>query len=134
MWRLLHRILYLGGLGIIMLSADVTMAEDTKFSWTISGVTDSMAPTVILLHGLNRSHRSMRPLAEALAAGGYRVVNMDYPASKFPLDELARLLGRALDSCCTPSPGAGFNFITHSLGGIVLRVYAEQQQHRPMSG
>ncbi len=102
------------------------VAEKLKFSWTISGVTDPSRPIVVLLHGLSRSQRSMRPMADALVGQGYRVINMDYHASQYPLDELGRQFGQALDTCCNSAPVGGFNFITHSLGGIVLRQYAQQ--------
>ncbi len=103
------------------------LAGTTTFTWEISGARDPKAATVVLLHGLNRSSRSMRTLAEVLAGEGYRVVNIDYPSDRFPIEELGRRLGQALQRCCTLVRSAGFNFITHSLGGIVLRAYAAQR-------
>jgi triacylglycerol lipase len=133
MWRYLYNILVTVGLSFALLGAHQAVAEKFKFSWTISGVTDPGTPIVVLLHGLSRSQRSMRPLAEALVTQGYRVINMDYHASQYPIDELGRQLGRALDRCCNPAPVGGFNFITHSLGGIVLRQYAQQTLKAPIA-
>src|SRR5688500_2777543 len=37
-------------------------------------------PTVVLLHGLGRTSRAMRPLERAARARGYRVLNVGYPS------------------------------------------------------
>ncbi len=133
MVKVLHSIIFTMVLSMSVLNWDSASAGVSKFSWELSGPADPDAPTVVLLHGLNRSFRSMRKLAKALAVQGYRVVNMAYPSSQYPVLELGRQLGQALQRCCTPAPKAGFNFITHSLGGIVLRVHASQAPDFPFA-
>lgn len=82
------------------------------------------AECVILLHGLNRSDSSMRKLARYLEDESFHVVNIDYPSRKFPIEELApRTIRPALEKC----PGQlKVNFVTHSLGGILVRQYLNQ--------
>ncbi len=82
------------------------------------------AECVILLHGLNRSDSSMRKLARSLEGESFHVVNVDYPSRKFPIEELAlRAIRPALEKC----PGQlKVNFVTHSLGGILVRQYLNQ--------
>lgn len=69
---------------------------------------------VILLHGLAKSDGSMAKLEQAISAAGYKTVNVDYPSTRFPIEELAgRAIAPALDSCA----GHGeINFVTHSMG------------------
>ncbi len=80
--------------------------------------------TVVLLHGLSRTPRSMRRLETALARSGYRVVSVNYPAGRKPIGAIADVL----DARRADRRGAGrarVDFVTHSYGGIVLRYYLE---------
>lgn len=83
--------------------------------------------TVILLHGLGRTSRSMRMLERTLAEEGYHIVNFDYPSRKHDIAGLAQLVHAQVENCCV-DPSHKFHFVTHSLGGIVVRAYL--QQHR----
>jgi triacylglycerol lipase len=78
--------------------------------------------TVVLLHGLGRSPRSMRRLERALATDGYRVVNVPFPTRRESVEELSRRLA-ALVAEEIPAGGGRVHFVTHSLGGIVVRDY-----------
>ncbi|MHC4390637.1 MAG: esterase/lipase family protein [Planctomycetota bacterium] len=77
----------------------------------------------ILLHGMGRSARSMRKLEVALEARGYDVVNVDYPSRNAPIEELAeRAIGEAVETRC-PDRTQPVHFVTHSLGGILVRYF-----------
>lgn len=76
-------------------------------------------PVVVLLHGLARSPASMKPMATALEAAGFRICNLAYPSRKFTIAVLTtRFLAPAITEC---AHGAPVNFVTHSLGGILVR-------------
>ena len=78
---------------------------------------------VILLHGLCRTSKSMIPMELALAASGYRVSNVDYPSRTATIETLSDdAIGRAVADCQTNGAGK-INFVTHSLGGILVRSY-----------
>ncbi len=82
---------------------------------------------VVLLHGLNRSWRAMRPMAESLQLAGFTTANVDYPSQLGPVEEIAPLaVGMGLMEC--RAMGAErIHFVTHSLGGILLRYENERE-------
>jgi pimeloyl-ACP methyl ester carboxylesterase len=80
------------------------------------------AESVVLLHGLGRSSRSMAPVGRFLRQHGYRVVNVDYPSREETIETLADGLEPSLAPLCARG-GPAVHVVTHSLGGILLRQY-----------
>jgi pimeloyl-ACP methyl ester carboxylesterase len=76
---------------------------------------------VVLLHGLFRSDRAMRPLARRLAEEGFEVHNLRYESLARSPEELVAELHRAVSGCCTDA--ARVDFVAHSLGGVLVRAY-----------
>lgn len=79
---------------------------------------------VILLHGLTRSDRSMKKFEQALSKAGYLTININYPSTKHQIEVLAKkTISKALAQCPEYSK---IHFVTHSLGGILVRQYLHQ--------
>ena len=86
---------------------------------------NAQASCVILLHGLARTNGSMEKLEKSLLEENYQVVNFGYPSRDETVEVLAaQVIGSALMQC---KPEQKVNFVTHSLGGILLRQYLSQQ-------
>ncbi|MGI9287840.1 MAG: esterase/lipase family protein [Pseudomonadales bacterium] len=86
------------------------------------------ADCVVLLHGLARTSKSMTKLASAFDARGYTVANVDYPSRKKPIEELAVIaVEKGVDKCAA-NASEKIHFVTHSLGGIIVRYYLTHNQ------
>jgi len=84
---------------------------------------------VVLLHGLARTSASMNKLEMAISKAGYVVANIDYPSRTRPIEELAELAVKKGLAQCQQLKAKPVNFVTHSLGGILVRQY--YKKHKP---
>jgi len=81
---------------------------------------ENASDSVVLLHGLARTRRSLNTLARSLAAN-YQVISVGYPSQRYSIEELAEpAINYALKHC---SDSQQVHFVTHSMGGILLREY-----------
>jgi pimeloyl-ACP methyl ester carboxylesterase len=76
---------------------------------------------VVLLHGLSRTSRSMRPIKKALEKNGFSTFNLNYPSRKKPIEELSEFVLEKINRNFSDTPVHTLHFVTHSMGGIILR-------------
>ena len=89
----------------------------------ISSPAFSAPEEVILLHGLCRTSHSMAKMERTLTEAGYQVRNVDYPSRKASIQQLADdAIGKAVGDS-QRNGAAKIHFVTHSLGGILVRSY-----------
>ncbi len=72
----------------------------------------------------------MEKLAEALAQAGYEVVNVDYPSKDETIESISDgHLKNILKEKCSDSKRK-INFVTHSMGGIIVRHFLENNKFK----
>jgi triacylglycerol lipase len=94
------------------------------------GYSSTAQECVIVLHGLGRTAWSMSLVEEALDNENYIVWNEGYPSTSDNIEELSDSTIKASLDFCTKNNADVIHFVTHSLGGILVRQYL---QHNTIS-
>ena len=80
---------------------------------------------VILLHGLGLSSYTLLYIEHALATGGFKTINIDYPSRGYCIDDLYDVIDNLIvTSNDTLETYDKVHFVGHSLGGILARLLA----------
>ncbi|MES9860116.1 MAG: alpha/beta fold hydrolase [Candidatus Thiodiazotropha sp. LLP2] len=83
---------------------------------------------VILLHGLGRTSLSLGLIEEALEEQGYHVWNKSYPSLTQSVSEITAPAIESGLTFCNSKQSEKIHFVTHSLGGILVRYYLQDHQ------
>ena len=82
---------------------------------------------VVLLHGLARISNSMGELENKLIEADFSVANINYSSRKHNIDFLSHdAVSRGIEECLE-TKSEKIHFITHSLGGILVRFFFEER-------
>ena len=89
----------------------------------VAGVAQS-TDCVVLLHGLARTSTSMNKMQRELEGAGFVTANIDYPSREYTVEKLTDIaVNEGLEACRDTEGIERIHFVTHSLGGILVRQY-----------
>lgn len=78
--------------------------------------------SVIFVHGLGRTSASMETLASRVEDAGYQVINFGYPSTSESIEQLTERLSAEVERSCGEERDH-VHFVTHSMGGVLVRNY-----------
>ncbi|MBT3449467.1 MAG: alpha/beta hydrolase [Bacteroidetes Order II. Incertae sedis bacterium] len=87
---------------------------------------------MVLLHGLSRRAGSMNRMEQALQEKGFRTCNISYPSTRHKIEVLAKDHVLPEIEACVGDRDTPLDFVTHSMGGILVRYLAEHQLVNPV--
>ena len=82
---------------------------------------------VVLVHGMLAGPRSMKPLESLLIMHGFEVVNWNYATLRHSIAVHAERLRTRLQALDRKSNVRWIHFVTHSMGGLVVRAALQQR-------
>lgn len=88
---------------------------------------------VVVLHGMGRTARSMRPVEAALREAGFDVLNIGYSSYCCSIPELGATVRQEIEAKRRPTH-TRLHFVGHSLGNIIARWVIAQEDAPPGVG
>lgn len=96
---------------------------------TVMATASGNRDTVVILHGIARTGKSMAKIENALKDSGYNTLSITYPSTEKNVDELAQWLHQNYLTDKFWDNNRRVHFLTHSMGGLVTREYL--RKYRP---
>lgn len=103
------------------LALSVSQSPSKPMVSDITTTLENKREIVVLIHGLMRTSLSMRPLKTYLEKQNFQVYSYSYPSAKYHIHDHGLYLKQFVINLLMENPGVKIHFITHSLGGIIIR-------------
>jgi pimeloyl-ACP methyl ester carboxylesterase len=108
---------------------EATAKQRVYYGLWVPKTIDTSRPLVVLIHGLDCDRLDWEPMIKLLRREGRQAAIFTYPSDQ-PIADSAKELGDRLLELRLHIPTVSFDFICHSMGGLVARQYVESEIYR----
>jgi len=125
MFYFIFKVLSSLALGLILVSCSANSAriDSVLFASKVLNNTEC----VVLVHGLWRDGFSMSSIANDLEEHGYQTISADYPSTQENIPDLVQgYLSKSFDGC-VQTGAEKVHFVSHSMGGILIRQFLQDR-------
>jgi pimeloyl-ACP methyl ester carboxylesterase len=84
-------------------------------------MTPALSEHVVILHGIFRTHRSMRGLEKFLEKQDFIVHNLGYPSTRLTIAQIVEHLHPRIAAIAAQA--GRLHFVGYSMGGLIIRAY-----------
>jgi pimeloyl-ACP methyl ester carboxylesterase len=112
-----------------VVSPEATAKQRAYYGLWVPRTIDTSRPLVVLIHGLDCDRLNWEPMIELLRSEGRQAAIFTYPSDQ-PIADSAKELADRLLELRLHIPTVSFDFICHSMGGLVARQYVESEMYR----
>ncbi len=113
---------------IIVITITMIMTFSAQNAVPTYSVAETKRECVIIIHGMGRTKNSMKQLEKSLVKDNYIVWNRSYPSTSETIEKLSiEHIEKGL-AFCNEIDAEVVHFVTHSLGGIMVRYYLQEHK------
>lgn len=87
--------------------------------------------SVVILHGIAKSNSHTKKLANFLAQNNYEVINLNYPSTKYQLEELSKIIYDEINAKINHN--TKLNFVGYSMGGLLVRIILNKYKFKNLN-
>lgn len=87
--------------------------------------------SVVILHGIAKSNSHTKKLANFLAQNNYEVINLNYPSTKYQLEELSKIIYDEINAKINHN--TKLNFVGYYMGGLLVRIILNKYKFKNLN-
>ncbi len=83
---------------------------------------------IIILHGIAKSNKHMKKLADYLRREGFDIINLSYPSTSYKIEDLIEIINKKISERAKETKR--IHFVGYSMGGLIVRALIHKYNYQ----